>query len=140
MLEIGGETGQERFRIKSRWHQLTEQDIEFGWVQLPDLIAREIPAETKLLPNYPSPFNPETWIPFELAEDEIVVINIYSQQGTLVRQLPLGYTDAGIYRQRDKAAYWDGRSENGEKVASGVYFFGIQAGDYSQVRKTLLLK
>ena len=140
LLEIGGETNQDRFRIKSRWHQLTEQDIEFGWVQLPDLIAREIPAETKLLPNYPSPFNPETWIPFELAEDEIVVINIYSQQGTLVRQLPLGYTDAGIYRQRDKAAYWDGRSENGEKVASGVYFFGIQAGDYSQVRKTLLLK
>jgi len=140
LLEIGGETGQERFRIKSRWHQLTEQDIEFGWVQLPDLIAREIPVETKLLPNYPSPFNPETWIPFELAEDEIVVINIYSQQGTLVRQLSLGYTDAGIYRQRDKAAYWDGRGENGERVASGVYFYGIQAGNYSQIQKTLLLK
>ncbi|MDP6599538.1 MAG: Ig-like domain-containing protein, partial [Candidatus Poribacteria bacterium] len=140
LLEIGGETGQQRFRIKPYQHQVTEQDINQGWIQLPDLVAREIPAETQLLPNYPNPFNPETWIPFDLAEDAPVEIEIYSEKGTLVRRLPLGYTDAGIYRQQDKAAYWDGRNANGEQIASGVYFYRIQAGDYNQIRKMVILK
>jgi len=140
LLEIGGETGQQRFRIKPYQHQVTEQDINQGWIQLPDLVAREIPAETQLLPNYPNPFNPETWIPFDLAEDAAVEIEIYSEKGTLVRRLPLGYTDAGIYRQQDKAAYWDGRNANGEQIASGVYFYRIQAGDYNQIRKMVILK
>ena len=93
-----------------------------------------------MLPNYPNPFNPETWIPFDLAEDATVEIEVYSEKGALIRRLSLGYTDAGIYRQQDKAAYWDGRNANGEQIASGVYFYLIQAGDYNQIRKMVILK
>ncbi len=140
LLEVGGETGQSRFRIKPYQHQVTSQDIKQGWIQLPDLVAREIPAETQLLPNYPNPFNPETWIPFDLAEDASVEISIYGGQGELVRTLMLGHVDAGIYRHQGKAAYWDGRNANGELIASGVYFYRIQAGDYNQIRKMVILK
>ncbi|MAE39543.1 MAG: hypothetical protein CML07_01215 [Psychrobacter sp.] len=103
-------------------------------------LKRQIPAYTSLLQNYPNPFNPETWIPFDLAEDAEVKIDIYDGKGQLVRRLSVGYTSAGAYRDKDSAAYWDGRNANGEQIASGLYFYHLQAGDYSQTHKMVILK
>ena len=96
--------------------------------------------ETKLLANFPNPFNPETWMPYHLAHDADVMISIYDTKGAVVRELNIGYQPAGLYTDKAKAAYWDGRSETGELVSSGVYFFQIRAGDYSQVRRMAILK
>jgi hypothetical protein len=98
------------------------------------------PAATALGRNFPNPFNPETWIPYTLAQDTDVTIRIYALSGWLVRTLALGRQVAGFYFNRDRAAYWDGRNNAGEKVASGVYFYQLQAGDFSAMRRMLLLK
>ena len=98
------------------------------------------PDETLLLPNYPNPFNPETWIPYQLAHDADVEIRIYDVRGTVVRRLGLGYQSAGFYTNRTRAAYWDGRNEQGEPVSNGVYFYQLHAGDISPLRKMLMLK
>ena len=98
------------------------------------------PASTAVLPNYPNPFNPETWIPYQLATPAAVTLAIYNAQGTLVRQLALGHQPAGFYHDRSRAAYWDGRNSQGERVASGVYFYQFQAGNVSSLRKMLILK
>ena len=82
-------------------------------------------SETALLPNYPNPFNPETWIPYQLREAANVQINIYSTGGILVRRLLLGYQTSGYYLTQHRAAHWDGRNENGERVASGIYFYEL---------------
>ena len=95
---------------------------------------------TLLLQNYPNPFNPETWIPFELAKDSEVRIEVMSPTGQMVRRLDLGWLDSGAYRSRNAAAYWDGRNELGERVSSGVYFYRIITGDYTAVRKLVILK
>ena len=81
-----------------------------------------------LLPNYPNPFNPETWIPYRLANAADVILTIYDTKGTMVRRLDLGYQPAGSYTARNRAAYWDGRNENGESVASGIYFYQFRGG------------
>ena len=81
------------------------------------------PRETALLSNYPNPFNPETWIPYQLAESTDVSISVYSADGQLVRTLALGHQPVGLYESRSRAAYWDGRNTLGESVASGVYFY-----------------
>ncbi len=96
--------------------------------------------ETQLLQNSPNPFNPETWLPYQLASDANVQIMIYDMKGTLVRRLDLGHQRAGYYVERRNAAYWDGRSDTGELVSSGVYFYHFQAGDYHTTKKMLLLK
>ena len=88
-----------------------------------------------LLQNYPNPFNPETWIPFHLKNDASVSVRIYSISGQLIRALNLGHRDAGIYVSRSKAAYWDGKNEAGEEVASGIYFYSITTGDFSATGK-----
>ena len=111
-----------------------------GILTLELLLAALIPKETILLANYPNPFNPETWIPYQLANDSDVSLSIYDINGALVRELDLGHQQAGYYTERTKAAYWDGRNEWGEQVASGVYFYYLQAGDYSQMRKLVILK
>ena len=90
--------------------------------------------------NYPNPFNPETFIPYQLAFDAVVNINIYDITGRLVRGLRLGRQTANVYFTKGKAAYWDGRGEHGEKVASGVYFYTLKAGDFSATRKMTILK
>ena len=95
-------------------------------------------GETALLQNFENPFNPETWIPFKLSEAEQVVIRIYGMSGRLVRTLDLGQKSAGAYVSRSKAAHWDGRTEAGEKVASGIYFYSIQAGDFTATRKMIV--
>ena len=93
-----------------------------------------------LLPNYPNPFNPETWIPFRLAEDATVTLTIYDVDGRVVRGLDIGHQRAGIYETRNKAIYWDGRNDLGEHVASGVYFYHLEAGDYSATKRMVILK
>ena len=99
-----------------------------------------LPMETALLGNYPNPFNPETWIPYHLATDADVTLTIYDAKGGLVRQLDLGSQPAGYYTNRRRAAYWDGRNESGESVASGVYFYQFRAGAYSATKRMVIVK
>ncbi len=96
--------------------------------------------ETQLLANYPNPFNPETWIPYQLAKPSEVTITIFDVRGRVVRTLILGNQPAGIYRSRSKAAHWDGKNTFGEKVAGGMYFYRLTAGDFSATHKMLILK
>ena len=101
---------------------------------------REIPDTTALLPNYPNPFNPETWIPYHLSKGTVVTVTIHDVSGVAVRALTLGHQSAGIYESRARAAYWDGRNESGEPVASGVYFYTLTAGEFTATRKLLIVK
>jgi hypothetical protein len=98
------------------------------------------PDNTLLLQNYPNPFNPATWIPFQLAQEAPVTIHIYTATGQLIRTMALGHQKAGVYVTREKAAHWNGRNRFGDKVASGVYFYQLQAGDWSAVRRMLMVK
>ena len=107
---------------------------------LQNLLASLIPEETALLANYPNPFNPETWIPYQLAESSEVTLMIYDMNGQLVRHLALGHQAAGIYRSRSRAAYWDGRNQIGESVVSGLYFYTLTAGEFTATRRMLILK
>ena len=107
---------------------------------LEQLLSLFMPEETALLANYPNPFNPETWIPYQLAEPAHVTVRIYATSGVLVRTLSLGYQPAGIYQYRSRAAYWNGRNEVGESVASGIYFYTLTAGDFTATRKMLIRK
>ena len=119
-----------------------KQGIEF----LENLLASLIPKETALLHNYPNPFNPETWIPYQLAEAAEVMLTIYDMNGQLIRRLTVGHKAAGMYRSRSRAAYWDGRNQLGEFVASGLYFYTLtvrsetRAGEFSATRRMLILK
>ena len=101
---------------------------------------RTVVEQTQLLANYPNPFNPETWIPYHLANPSEVRITIYDTRGTVVRHLDLGHQREGYYTSRSRAAYWDGRNAVGERVASGVYFYQLQADNLSLLRKMLILK
>jgi len=103
-------------------------------------LAWQAPTATRALPNYPNPFNPETWIPFELSQASDVAIRIYDSRGMMVRRLELGYREEGYYTRRADAAYWDGRNEFGERVASGVYIYDVRAGSYSGLRRMVILK
>ena len=104
------------------------------------LTTLSLPTETRLLANYPNPFNPETWIPYELAKPAEVTLRVYSANGTLVWTLALGHQPPGIYHSRSRAAYWNGRNEQGERVASGVYFYTLSAGEFTATRKMLIRK
>ena len=97
-----------------------------------------MPKETALLANYPNPFNPETWIPYQLAEPAEVTLRIYTIKGELVRTLALGHQPAGIYQTRTRAAYWDGKNALGEPVASGIYFYTLTASEFTSTRKMLI--
>ena len=111
-----------------------------GIANLQRLLALLLPKETALLANYPNPFNPETWIPYHLAEPSDVTVRIYAADGVLVRTLALGHQVAGIYENRTRAAYWDGKNEVGESVASGLYFYTLTAGDFMGTGKMLVMK
>lgn len=104
------------------------------------LTTLSIPMETALLTNYPNPFNPETWIPYQLAGAAEVAIRIYDTNGLMIRELALGYRPAGMYQSRERSAYWNGQNEQGKTVANGVYFYTLAAGDYSATRKMLVRK
>ena len=93
-----------------------------------------------LLQNYPNPFNPETWIPYQLSEPAAVTITIYAVTGNVVRSLDVGHQSSGFYQSRSRAAYWDGKNNLNEPVASGIYFYQIQAGEFSATCRMLILK
>lgn len=122
--------------------QLTPRDatVEKGIAVLEGLLATLRPVQTALLPNYPNPFNPETWMPYQLAEDAEVTFTIYDARGRQVRQLDLGHRPGGIYQARTRAAYWDGSNEIGEPVASGLYFYTLSAGKFVATRKMFVRK
>ena len=127
--------------------QLNSTDARFqkGIAVLQNLLmplrdTETIPKATALLANYPNPFNPETWIPYQLAKPADVTLTIYSVEGALVRTLALGHHPAGIYQSRSRAAYWDGRNMMGEPVASGLYFYTLTTGEFSATRKLLIRK
>ena len=111
-----------------------------GITNLQQLLALLTPEKTALLANYPNPFNPETWIPYQLSQENDVQVRIYTTNGALVRTLDLGHQPAGVYQQRTRAAYWDGRNQLGESVASGIYFYSLTAGDFTATRKMLIRK
>ena len=98
------------------------------------------PVQTQLLQSYPNPFNPDVWIPYELGDDASVSVEIYNISGQLVRTLQVGMQERGRYVSKDKAAFWDGRTQLGERAASGVYFYLLKAGDYVSMRKMAILK
>ena len=95
---------------------------------------------TSLLQNYPNPFNPETWMPYHLAEDASVTVRIYNVKGELIRSIEVGKQAAGAYTNRQQAAYWDGKDDTGQPVASGVYFYQLLAGGFSQTRRMVVMK
>ena len=140
VLEISADSPDPLLGIKPVRHIVTVDDVKNSRIQLEDLIAYEIPAETELLRNYPNPFNPETWIPYRLAEDANVSLTIYDTSGALVRSIDIGHQTAAVYETRAKAIYWDGRNRFGEQVASGIYFYSLSTGDFSATRKMVILK
>ena len=103
-------------------------------------LAYFTPQKSALLQNYPNPFNSETWIPYQIAEDAKVTITIYTAFGKPIRTTYLGDKAAGVYLNREKAAYWDGRNEIGESLSSGAYFYTIRAGKFTATRRMILLK
>ncbi len=111
-----------------------------GIATLEALVDAVIPTQTVLLPNYPNPFNPETWIPYDLAEDANIHIHIYNLKGESIRDLSPGFQTAGTYRTPSRAVYWDGRNASGEPVASGIYFFTLHAGQTKITRQMVILK
>ena len=134
---------------QARHANLTDTNSQRGIRFLEELLSAFIPKETALLANYPNPFNPETWIPYQLANPADVNISIYAVDGTLVRTLDLGHQAMGSYQGKSRAAYWDGRNAVGEPVASGVYFYtlstestrdSVTAGTFTATRKMLILK
>ena len=108
-----------------------------GQIDATDLM---IPEKTVLLPNYPNPFNPETWIPYHLSEPAAVTLTIYSIDGKVVKHLHLGNQAAGYYRTKNRAIYWDGRNNFGEPVGSGVYFYSLNVGNSILTKKMLIRK
>ena len=126
----------ESIRAAPALQLLTEPDVLSSlWHDL-----SQVPEETSLLPNYPNPFNPETWIPYQLATSAQVTVAIHAADGKLVRTLSLGYQSAGVYKSKGRATYWDGRNVQGEPVASGVYFYTLMTGDFTATRKLLIRK
>ena len=140
VLEISADSPNPLIGIQPVRHTVTVDDVKNGTIQLEDLIAYEIPAETELLRNYPNPFNPETWIPYHLSEDADVNLTIYDINGEVVRDIDVGHQTAAKYDSRAKAIYWDGRNRFGEQVASGIYFYHLDAGEFSGTRKMVILK
>ena len=117
-----------------------KDEIAAGRIDIGRQLLSAVPSKTALLPNYPNPFNPETWIPFDLADSSRVKITIYNSSGQTVRVLELGQLPAGSYRSRSKAPHWDGRNALGEPVASGVYYVRIEAGSFTAFRRMVVLK
>ncbi len=140
--------------VVNSWLKLARQDTSnvvktsipegfsyYRGIQVLEQLARALtPDTTALLANYPNPFNPETWIPYQLSKAADVTLTIYASDGSAVRTLALGHQDVGMYHNRSQAAYWDGKNALGESVASGVYFYTLTAGDFSATRKMLILK
>ena len=130
--------------VSTRPIQMASSEQAFSYergIQVLDQFYRMLlPKETELLANYPNPFNPETWIPYQLAKASDVKISIYDARGNLVRQFNLGHQPVGSYQSRSRAVYWDGTNALGEAVASGIYFYTLTTDDVSATRRMLILK
>ena len=121
-------------------HKIGIEDLRKAYLSLSLVVGDMHPAKTILGQNFPNPFNPETWIPYQLEQSADVTLQIYNTSGSIVRTLNLGFKQQGFYMTRSTAAYWDGRNNMGEQVASGVYFYSLQTPDFSATRKMLILK
>ena len=135
----------DREELQARLQRLhAESDGSLKYQQtiamLESILVSMRPDKTLLLANYPNPFNPETWIPYHLGKSANVEITIYNGYGTVIRHLALGHQSAGYYMSRSRAAYWDGKNDFGEHVASGIYFYQMQADTMSPLRKMVILK
>ena len=136
-IEIRDTTGD---LIRTHQHEISVTDIHRAFTELRLTPADLIPKSTVLLANYPNPFNPETWLPYQLANDAEVTIRIYSSAGHLVRHLDLGFQQAGYYIGKSRAAYWDGRNDLGERLASGVYFYQLSTRESSETIRKMVIK
>ena len=125
---------------EARLSEETSYAYQRGILVLEQLLTMLKPKTTVLLPNYPNPFNPETWIPYQLAADADVTVSIYAVDGSLVRTLELGHQAAGVYQTKHRAAYWDGLNNFGERVASGIFFYTLTADNFTATRKMLIRK
>ena len=117
----------EKWLIEAQNLENTSEIVQKGITKLEILLNSAHPKMTILLPNYPNPFNPETWIPYDLLDDAHVIIQIYNINGETVRKLNIGYRSSGIYRTKTQAAYWDGKNFYGERVSNGIYFYTLTA-------------
>jgi len=140
ILSITVQTPSPLIRVQPLRHIVEADEVNASMIRLPHLIAYEVPTETKLLFNYPNPFNPETWIPFQIAQDSFVTLTIYNIKGEMVRTIEVGHRPAAVYRSKEKAIYFDGRNSYGEHVASGVYFYSLTANTFTETRKMVILK
>jgi predicted GH43/DUF377 family glycosyl hydrolase len=137
-LEITAWDANHRLTTEPVIHTLTPEELE-NWALIMPL-RLSLPKQTALLQNYPNPFNPETWLPYQLAQDADVTISIYNIKGQLIRSLHLGSKNAGVYTTKDRAAYWDGRDNSGQPVASGAYFYTLEVGEFRTTRKMVIVK
>ena len=139
-LMVTGQIASPRIGVQPVEYVVSINDLNSFQIHLPDLVVYEIPQTTELLANYPNPFNPETWIAYRLAEAANVTLTIYAMSGEVVRTINVGHQPAAVYESKQKSIYWDGRSHTGERVASGVYFYQLKAGDFFATRKMTILK
>lgn len=140
MKHLPSRTDVQKWLTDAKQLNLTDTTSLKGIHFLERLLLTLTPQKTMLLPNYPNPFNPETWIPYQLSEAADVSLQIYTSDGQLVRSFDIGHQPAGLYQSQGRAAYWDGKNEVGEPVASGVYFYTLTAGQYSATRQMVILK
>ena len=139
-LELFTPSAVQQWLRDARQMDVTQPTLQRGILVLEQLLAVLVPKDTVLLANYPDPFNPETWIPYQLSEPAEVTVAIHAADGQLVRTIALGHQPAGVYENKNRAAYWDGRNNVGERVASGVYFYTLKAGEFAATQKMLILK
>jgi len=125
-------------QLESNSSRSNEDEIALNVLKA--ILPERLPTQTQLLANYPNPFNPETWIPFKLAQDSTVIARIYDVTGKQIRMIELGHLPAGNYVESNRAIYWDGKTETGEHVSSGTYFYQIETGGYIETRKMVILK
>ncbi len=144
VIDVYGNITRQDYTLKANAALLPQNHVDANrdGIAAPEqlLATLAIPTETRIFANYPNPFNPETWIPYQLSDPAEVTLDISSVDGTLVRTLALGHQAAGTYHSKSRAAYWDGRNEHGERVASGVYFYTLSAGDFTATRKMFIRK
>lgn len=140
VLSITARCPNSTLNSKAIYHTVTNEDIHLSTVTLPPILLSRLPVKNELLANYPNPFNPETWIPFKLSTPARVRVKIYNAKGELMRHFDLRQIQAGSYLSKEKALHWDGKNAYSEQAASGIYFYTIQAGDFTATRKMILVK
>ena len=140
LLEIRGSSSSNQVSIPPINYSIATKDISERQINPIPLVLYQTPTQTILLPNYPNPFNPETWIPFQLAKATTVSFSIHDIQGNTIKHVNLNHLKAGVYKSKDRAIHWDGRNKSGEYVASGVYFYTLHAGNVKTTQKMILMK